>query len=144
MLLFIFCSCTLFLWMFNCIFRENFCPLNASKPPFIFAGSNFHSTIIANYQMIIYKIQPETASVNPKSSVAGHIFIKNTQLSHKISETLVFHFFQRKKIGFGKSDFVRFCFAKSKTRVRNAPRHQWKCVQNALSRPADPLVVLMG
>ena len=64
-----------------------------------------------------------------KVAIASRDFIFSPQLSHKISETLVFHFFQRKKIGFGKSDFVRFCFAKSKKRVRNAPRHQWKCVQ---------------
>ncbi|MBQ9088785.1 MAG: hypothetical protein IJY46_08420, partial [Lentisphaeria bacterium] len=50
---------------------------------------------------------------------------------------MLFNFFQRKKIGVGKSDFVRFCFAKSKTRVRHAPRHQCSCVQNGLSRPVD-------
>ena len=27
---------------------------------------------------------------------------------------LVFHFFERKNIGFGKSDFVKFCFARAK------------------------------
>ncbi|MBQ9087665.1 MAG: hypothetical protein IJY46_02675, partial [Lentisphaeria bacterium] len=55
----------------------------------------------------------------------------------KSAKCLFFNFFQRKKIGVGKSDFVRFCFAKSKTRVRHAPRHQWSCVQNGLSRSAD-------
>ena len=48
----------------------------------------------------------------------------------KSAKCLFFNFFQRKKIGVEKSDFVRFGFAKSKTRVRNAPRHQWRCVQN--------------
>ena len=60
----------------------------------------------------------------------------NTILHHrypiKSAKCLFFNFFQRKKIGVGKSDFVRFCFAKSKTRVRHAPRHQWSCVQNGL------------
>ena len=66
------------------------------------------------------------------------IFVPNfAQLSHKISKILVFQFFQRKKIGVEKSDFVRYCFAQAKRACAMRRATSDTAFKVVCSRPVD-------
>ncbi|MBQ9088408.1 MAG: hypothetical protein IJY46_06485, partial [Lentisphaeria bacterium] len=66
------------------------------------------------------------------------IFVPNfAQLSHKISKILVFQFFQRKKIGVEKSDFVRFGFARAKRACAMRRATSGTAFKVVCSRPVD-------
>ena len=60
---------------------------------------------------IIYHEFVKMQMIFLKNSQKIHIF---SQISHKISEMLVFHFFSAEENWSWESDFVRFCFARAK------------------------------